>query len=170
MVYTHYWYRTATIEAEDFLRIGEDFRQLLPAFESKGLYLGNQTGREIPVITDDLIAFNGKQDCGHAKEFCVGTSKRRRCYGDCSQDTLFFPRILIPSKFQRPMHGGKFYNFLNTEAKPYDLAVQAFLIIAKQVLGDQIIITSDARSKDWDDARFLCYKHLGYGCSFSFDI
>lgn len=169
MTYTQYFYRQTDISEDDFKRIAEDFRKLIPVLKDMGIKLGNQIGKEEPVITNELIAFNGSQNCGHPKGYYQIGGKKRRCHGDCSYETLFFPRVLVPPKFLRP-NGNKYYCFCKTGRKPYDLAVQVFLIISKQVLNDQIRVSSDGDSKDWEEARRLCQKHLGYGLNFKLDI
>jgi hypothetical protein len=49
-----------------------------------------------------------------------------------------------------------------TAYKPYDVAVTAFLILAKHHLGDAIKVSTDGEPKDWEDGRMLCEAVLGY--------
>ena len=49
---------------------------------------------------------------------------------------------------------------------PYDICVQAALIIFKHHLGDFINVSSDGKGSDWDRARQSCEEHLGYGSDF----
>ena len=64
---------------------------------------------------------------------------------------------------------GKYFACTKTAFKPYDLAVTVCLVIAKQHLGNQIVIHSDGDMENWHEAMQLCHHFLGYGKGFSLD-
>jgi hypothetical protein len=107
---------------------------------------------------------------------------QRACNGDCSYETFYFPRVL-PDRYKpvqrviyydldgRPachdeQHIGKYFQSCKTAFRPYDLAVTAFLVIAKHHLGEKILVESDGTIAHWMDAVKLCQNVLGYGCDF----
>ena len=65
MGYTHYWYRPANIQPDKFKAIGRDIITLVNRFQKYSLPLGDGWGKNKPIITQDLIEFNGRVDCGH---------------------------------------------------------------------------------------------------------
>jgi hypothetical protein len=104
---------------------------------------------------------------------------QRTCNGDCSYETFYFPRImplryapLQPANNARPARHNeshvKYFQFCKTGFRPYDLAVTAFLIIAKHYLNEKILVKSDGTILHWMDAVRLCQDVLGYG--FDFDL
>jgi hypothetical protein len=50
---------------------------------------------------------------------------------------------------------------------PYDLCVQAVLIVLDHHFETAFLVSSDGDSDAWDRARELCQRVLGYGKSFS---
>jgi len=64
---------------------------------------------------------------------------------------------------------GKYFECTKTAYKPYDLAVTVCLVIAKQHLGEDIIVHSDGTMENWHEAMQLCHHFLGYGKGFSLD-
>lgn len=62
---------------------------------------------------------------------------------------------------------GSGFNFCKTAQKPYDVAVTAALIIAKEYFGDSIKVSSDGNDSDWNTAGTMCQERLGYGAKFS---
>jgi hypothetical protein len=107
---------------------------------------------------------------------------QRACNGDCSYETFYFPRVL-PQRYEpaQPvtycdMSGhpvcngkllvGKYFDFCKTAFRPYDLAVTAFLVIAKHHLSERILVRSDGTMMHWIDAVKLCQNVLGYGLDF----
>ncbi len=178
MGYTHYWNRPRTIDTKTFEAIRQDFVQVLPALEAAGAPLGDLYGRDEPVITAHLIGFNGIACCGHAsnRNVCIpwpakdahgigsnvgvgGTLPYRTCSGDCSYESVYFPRLLEPDMI---------VGFCKTAFRPYDLAVTTFLTIAKHHLGDRIVVQTDGEPQHWADAFTLCQACLGYGSRASF--
>lgn len=58
---------------------------------------------------------------------------------------------------------GTVFACCKTAQKPYDLLVTASLIAAKKHLGNDIRVASDGDDTDWEEARDLCERVLGYG-------
>lgn len=214
MGYTHYWYRDKTIKPQPYKAIVNDFRKLLPVMERQGVKLASGDGEGYPLITDTTICFNGSVRCGHpknteikipwpsAKASGIGDNKTaidgqwfagvqlqtRCCDGDCSYESLFFPKTQNTGEgfcslvteisyykedgtpaYSDPKHVGKIFSFCKTAFRPYDWAVTAFLIIAKHYLKDTILISSDGELPHWHDAMLLCQLELGYGMDFRLD-
>lgn len=189
MGYTHYWYRKVDIQKDVFARIVGDFKQLLEPLQAAGVKLGDGAGVANPILEDELAIFNGLVNCGHeineaisipwpapnaggvnatndpvAGGWAAGSMLRTRtCDGDCSYETFYFPRVYEPEKWERKDSEGRYFQFCKTAYRPYDLAVTAFLVIAKIHLQEEIIIRSDGTLNDWFDAKLLCQMHLGYG-------
>jgi len=105
---------------------------------------------------------------------------QRTCDGDCSYETFNFPRILSEKyahkigkinyrkvdgtiAYNEPELVGKYFDCCKTNFKPYDLAVQVFLVIAKHYLKDKIIISSDGEIQHWIDATKICQNAFNYG-------
>lgn len=196
MGYTHYWYRPMEIPLDAFRRIVEDFKKLVPELEQlMGIKLAGPLGHGEPEIDDETIAFNGPMDCGHTKKdygvawpdddatgvapdqdmmtskwFGGGLLAARSCSGDCSHESFILKRVLEPMPWQTPDPQGRYFQFCKTAFKPYDLAVNVALIIAKRHLGDSIIISSDGGPVHWKDAKLLCQVNLGYGLDVELDF
>jgi hypothetical protein len=60
------------------------------------------------------------------------------------------------------IRNGLFSDSCKTGFRPYDLAVQCVLLIAKHHLQDRIQVWSGGSDYHWRDARLLCYVHLSY--------
>lgn len=84
----------------------------------------------------------------------------RTCGGDCSHETFCLEQ---KQDTKRESENGYYFNCTKTAYKPYDLAVNVCLIIAKHHLKNQIIIHSDGDLLQWSDAIQLCEHFLGYG-------
>ncbi|MGB9858480.1 MAG: hypothetical protein ACPLQP_00930 [Moorellaceae bacterium] len=192
MGYTHYWYRPKNISKKAFGAIVKDFKKVVPALEKAGVVLAGPLGEGKPVITADIVKFNGSRYCGHPAEYelvipwpapgaggvfagepIAGTwyaghlLMTRACPGDCSYETFYFPRVREPYyEGERPRENGLWFDFCKTAFRPYDLAVTAFLIIAKHHLKDKIVVRTDGEDLHWADARLLCAMELGYGLGY----
>lgn len=196
MGYTHYWYRDKEIPQEKFSAIVEDFAMLLPVFAENGVKLAGGLGEGLPEVNDKEVWFNGSENCGHPMNHSivmpwpakgaggVGDSETadvgtwyagakiitRCCDGDCSYETFNFPQKMELKGWQEPDNENrKYFNCCKTAFRPYDLAVTAFLVIAKHHLGDSIIVRSDGEEEHWFDAKLLCQLNLDYGVSFKLD-
>lgn len=119
----------------------------------------------------------------------------RMCGGDCSHETFSlaqgFETVMTrfdgstwekeptqkvqyinsdgTERLNDPKSVGKFFEFCKTAYKPYDLAVNVCLIIAKHYLKDQILVHSDGELENWKDGMELCQHFLGYGDNFDLD-
>src|SRR6266700_6280343 len=66
MGYTHYWHRPGVIAQNSFHTIRSDFEQLVLPLADAGVELAGGRGEGPPEITDELIRFNGVEQCGHS--------------------------------------------------------------------------------------------------------
>jgi hypothetical protein len=88
----------------------------------------------------------------------IGVQLRRRtCNGDCSYEPFIFERVLDSHDANQ-----KGFDYCKTGFRPYDLAVQCVLLIAKHHLRDNFEVASGGSDWHWNDARRLCYLHRGY--------
>lgn len=183
MGYTHYWRRRPELDSKAFKAINQDFRRISRHLRLAGVVLAGPFGDGEPIFTDDVIAFNGPEKCGHDQRdlgitwpvdtpnpdayddeagqwFAGATLNRRTCGGDCSHETFRLDRIFPIGERETP-ENGMYFNFCKTAYKPYDLAVCCLLIIAKQRLSDAITVSSDGDAEQWRDAAELC-QHVLY--------
>jgi hypothetical protein len=65
MGYTHYVYQEKTLNKENFKKVVEDFKKLMPVFDNMGIKLASWNGKGKPEIKATEIAFNGDENCGH---------------------------------------------------------------------------------------------------------
>ena len=93
----------------------------------------------------------------------------RTCGGDCSHESFVLNRDFKPEEWMNPKENGMYFQCCKTAYKPYDLAVNCAMIIAKHHLKEQIIVHSDGELDNWKDAMQLCQNVLGYGNEFDFD-
>jgi hypothetical protein len=163
-------------------KIGNDFRKLLPIFKDMNIKLADRFGNggyNDITITNTEIAFNGATHCWHNKTkltipwpskdasgiaqndedhivgdwFAGHVIDTRVCNGDCSYESFIFSNE--KTKFR----------FCKTAYRPYDLAVNCVLLIAKYYLGNNIIVKTDGLTQHWKDANELCNKVLNYNIS-----
>lgn len=193
MGYTHYWRREPEIPQKTFDAICRDTKKIIDACNDAGIRIRNGHGENEPIITADLISFNGDSNCGHERRdlgitwpspnasgadadgetdgewFAGALLATRTCGGDCAHETAHLPRAFKPDEWQESDNNGLYFEFCKTAFKPYDLAVTAWLIICKHHLGDAIQVSSDGEDKDWFDAKMFCDKILGYGIGYSIE-
>ena len=93
---------------------------------------------------------------------------QRTCDGTCDYETFLFDRI-IKDREEAENHPGKYFDCCKTAYRPYDLAVNIFLIIAKHYLGDKIGVKSDGDLSQWKDALEIVKESLSYN-DFSFGV
>ncbi len=108
-----------------------------------GIPLGGRDGTGKPIFRADLIEFNGRAPDEY--------------------ETFAVDRV-VQSEAE-PM----VFEFCKTEHRPYDLCVQATLIVLKHHLGKAINVSSDGSDTDWGVARKKCQTHLGYGGDFKLE-
>lgn len=187
MSYTHYYDHPEHINPETFALMRHDIQRIVTAAQEAGLPLAGWNGVGKPEFEADLVAFNGKADCGHvapttvtlfvdpsthpglAFRWTTGNASReatgqtlRRCDGSCSLGNFVLYQSCTPS--HREVDPSWWPQVLTkTNLFPYDLVVTAALIAAKHHLGSGIQIRSDGEDRDWEDARQICQAVLGYG-------
>lgn len=112
--------------------------------DESGIALQGIEGQAKPTFESFLVAFGGGCEpfvvqcvCGNRGPERPSYSQPDRCRGFCK-----------------------------TEHLPYDICVQACLIVLNHNLGDAFQVGSDGNEVDWDGARELCQKTLGYGLDF----
>ena len=167
---------------------------MIPVLSKLNVPLAGGDGEGEPVVNMNEIRFNGPHNCGHPKNseitipwpsktaggvakygeneragnwFAGAVIDKRCCDGDCSYETFFFPRV-HPDEFKQYHEKRKdlIFDFCKTAYRPYDLAVNVFLVIAKHRLRDNIIISSDGEMIHWQEAMMYCQINLGYGLEF----
>jgi hypothetical protein len=189
MGYTHYWYRELKIKPEKMKAIADDFATIMLRLDDMGVRLADGLGKGSPEIGPDSIRFNGPENCGHPENaaivipwptseasgvtdgkgeaagnwFAGALLETRCCGGDCSYETFNFPQTMTKEFLQASnSHKGLYFECCKTAYRPYDLAVNAFLVIAKHHLGDKISIHSDGNLNHWLEGIALCRVYLGY--------
>lgn len=126
-----------------------DFQKLIPALSAAGGGLANGLGEGNPIITNQKLTFNGRGAEGY--------------------ETFTFPQVLTLAAWEQPNDGGYYFQFCKTAERPYDLAVMAFLIVAKNHMQHAIWVESDGNVDDWAAARELCRDQLNmYGVELDF--
>jgi len=190
MGYTHYWDRPQTIPDGTWDPIRRDFEKLILPLSDAGIELAGGLGKGPPEITDELICFNGPEDCGHPanEELAIPypsidaegigpsstaingdfyrlgvTLKHRCCNGSCCYETFSFPKALELRPDDKPDENGLYGGYVKTGFRPYDVAGTAILLVIKHYLKDRFVIHSNGADAQWADARRLCQQVLGYG-------
>lgn len=186
MGYCHYWEIEQEINPDLFSRIVADVQRIVLTLDDLGVRLAGPLGEGLPEVEANHIAFNGLWNCGHVRNddvvipspaidaagigssvnavdgsyFGMGTLlKHRACDGNCSYETFRLARIC--GEIDR-IRDGRYSDSCKTGFRPYDLAVQCVLLIAKHHLENHIQVWSGGSDFHWNDARLLCYVHLGY--------
>ena len=189
MGYCHYWEIEQQVDHESFSLVVADVQRIVLTLDDLGVRLAGPLGEGLPEIEEDHIAFNGLWNCGHPKNeeivipfpaadaagigtsmsavegsyFGMGTLlKHRACDGNCSYETFRISRVW--NEIDR-VGDGRYSDSCKTGFRPYDLAVQCVLLIAKHHLKDRIQVWSGSSDFHWNDARLLCYVHLSYPLS-----
>lgn len=139
MGYTHYWWikpQVLRLVRKRMPELVADFRRLLsvPGFPR----LASFDGRGEPVLGPERVDFNGV-----APE---------------DYESFNFP----PEEGGYVTEEGFLFSACKTAKKPYDLAVTAFLTLARWHLGDAIHVSSDGGIEDWAPATSLVERELGY--------
>ena len=101
--------------------------------------------------------------------FAGRTLETRVCGGDCSYETFSIERVQRPEAMEHQRNKEYYFGCTKTNYKPYDLAVNVCLVIAKHYLKDDIIVSSDGTENNWVEAKELCNHFLGYGQDFKLD-
>tara|TARA_R110002051_G_scaffold252068_1_gene311373 strand:- start:125 stop:595 length:471 start_codon:yes stop_codon:yes gene_type:complete len=146
MGYTHYWYIADEISQDSWDKFLEDFRLILPNFQSK-------------------LDIQGDQKLEHDKGvvFLNGI-------GELAHESFLLERVTDITGFtQRDDDNGLIFKFCKTAQKPYDIAVCSALIIAKRYFDQSIMISSDGDNAEWKESKALCQEILGYGDDLNMD-
>ena len=186
MGYNQGWKQEREIELPIFRSIVEDFSRIVLALDDFGVPLAGPLGDGIPVITTEKVSFNGVASCGHPRNpdilipaaapeaGGVGSSfsaivgeqswhmllKHRTCNGNCSFETFTLERV--SSRHHDDALDLPCGDVCKTGFRPYDLAVQCILLIAKHYLRDRFSVHTAGSDYVWNDPRQLCYLHLHY--------
>lgn len=140
MGYGHAWHiplKSLPLVQERLSAILEDFRRLLPHLPP----LAGPSGEGEPVFSPSEVAFNGPRPEDY--------------------EGFAFPGLLEGEPFPS-LRPGHHYGFCKTGRRPYDLAVQAFLLVAKAHLGEHLALSSDGAMADWAEAADLVEAVLGF--------
>ena len=133
--------RESELPKDGFAGAVEDCKNVLRAI---GVPLAGFQGSGQPIFSEDAIVFNGAAGAG-CEPFEI--------------HQIEFDRL-----GRKVVRG-----FCKTEHAPYDICVQAALIVLKHHLGKGIAVISDATDRDWEEARMACQLHLGYGENFALE-
>lgn len=128
MGFTHYWLRPSELEREKFAAAVGDCRKVC---EASGIPLRGIEGAAEPVFQDRVVAFDGGCESFIVQRACTDGSPER------------------PSR-SRP---GNWFGYCKTERLPYDLCVQAALVVLEHHLGAAFRVSSDGDSAAWDSRR-----------------
>lgn len=125
MGYTHYWElrKDAKGDMKDAL---EDIKKVIKRY--KGLVQYEEDDKRDPIITENVIRFNGIGEDGH--------------------ETFYFeyPPKVEENAVAFESDPGEIFNFCKTARKPYDIVVCDCLLILKAPLGADITLSSDGFS------------------------
>jgi hypothetical protein len=83
--------------------------------------------------------------------------KHRTCDGNCSYETF---RLASTCNEIDKVRNSRCSASCRTGFRPFDLAIQCVLLIAKHHLKDRLQVWSGGSDYHWNDARLLCYVHL----------
>ena len=119
------------------------------------------------------------EDIVSGQWFAGAKLSTRTCGGNCSHETFSLEQKLETketcndgSTYEKEPdkdHKAKYFAFTKTAFKPYDLAVNVCLIIAKHHFGEKIIVHSDGTMENWEEGMQLCQHFLNYGDDFKLD-
>ncbi len=163
----NYLYGPAVFSKRTFRQIARDTKVVLKVLEKMGLELAGPDGTGKPVISDEIIAFNGCRKCTNARPVAFAESE---CNGkNCSAEAFVLKRVLSGREkelsytgrvFYRenPRVAHKYFRSCRTEYRPYDFAVKSVLVIVKHYMGDKVVVSSNANMKTWE--RVILFVHL----------
>ena len=140
--WTHYWQRPIELSAKEFAAAATDLRRLLSTIE---IPLAGFDGTGSARVEDAHIVFNGKAPA-HCEPFEIA-------------------RVEFDRRGRQEVR-----SFCKTEHLPYDLCVQASLIVLKHHIGRDLSVTSDGNDVEWDAARQLVSDTLGYDVDFTLAV
>lgn len=142
MGWSHHWTRPTELDREAFASAVRDIQAMHEAMVAK---TAGFDGIGRPVLDEEHIVFNGCQPA-HCEPFEIARVEFNR------------------------RGSGTVYSYCKTEHLPYDICVQAVLIILKHYLGDDLTVSSDGNDDAWQQARDLVSDALGYGHDFRLHV
>lgn len=105
--------------------------------------------------------------------FAGANLETRVCGGDCSHESFYLEQEMTDIADYKlndlEKNEGLIFGFTKTAYKPYDLAVNVCLIIAKHHLKKDIRISSDGDLNNWIEGMNLCQHFLEYGLDFKLE-
>ena len=102
--------------------------------------------------------------------FAGAELETRVCGGHCSHETFNLEqKDTTPDNYKQLDKDDFLFECTKTAYKPYDLAVNVCLVIAKHHLGKHIKVSSDGEMNNWEEGIQLCQHFLGYGDDFTLD-
>lgn len=113
--------------------------------------------------------FNQLAELTKGNWFAGRELETRVCGGDCSYETFAITQQIPEEQMQNVKENGYSFNCTKTNYKPYDLAVNVVLIIAKHHLKNDIVVYSDGDDSNWIEGVQLVQHFLGYGEDFKLD-
>ena len=109
---------------------------------------------------------NAASGIGSNQGITSGSLPFRCCNGDCSYESLWWEPC-VPEERAEGERAGK---LTETAFRPYDLAVNAFLLIAKHHLGSELSVSTDREGAQWKDASELSKRELGYSAEAKIEL
>lgn len=197
MGYTLFWSRLFELDREAFTHFVEDVRDILARAEDLGVRLAGPSGKGVPEIGPETIAFNGSAKCGHrfrdlgspwASPHATGIQEveppydpkaepwpsgaylnTRVCGGNCAGEPFIVDRRHMVRDWERPESPQRYVSTCATNFKPYDLIVAAVLVRFKEHLGDAVTIKSQNPENAFEDAKRFCRELFGYPDNFAIE-
>lgn len=163
MGYTHYYYKDEEEHDQEtwnsFLKDVKKIVKNLPehstssgGYHSKDpLIIAGWDGEGKPSFTKNMIKFNGG--------------------GGFDHETFSIYRVVDEQERERARNLGRkdFFEFCKTARKPYDLLVQAVLILYKHHFGSHVRVSSDGCFGDWVEAYVFVENVMGFTPVFSLE-
>jgi hypothetical protein len=150
MGYTHYYYRTESLDENIFKEASFDCKEICNLIkDEKNINIQYDfDNNKKPVFTKSQVRFNGIDEDGHE---------------------TFHISPIYKSSYKQTNNQGLLFQFCKTARKPYDFNVMCCLIIYKHHFGNEFLVYSDGEMKDWKPAIDFCQKYLNYGQDFQLD-
>jgi len=139
MVFTHYWAYTPDSDefTAHFPQMVCDARLILGHLAARGLPLAGPTGIGEPLLSDSIIAFNGVRP-------------------DTGENFVLAPKAGSGLTEHTPTGEPFTFDYCQTRALSYDLAVTAILLRANQLVPWTLALASDGSwNHEWRPARDL---------------
>ena len=137
MGYTHYYRTSQKVSTAKWNKLTEATNKIL---DGQSILQQEFNNPVAPVVNDKEIRFNGIEDDGH-ETFLLMKTNSHSDWADKSEKLVF--------------------NFCKTARKPYDEYVTAILLVAIDILGDDIQVSSDGYIDEWKEGVELVKAKLG---------